>query len=345
MALLARAYGVVLQSDAPIPSLCPKAPREGRARPTVFVSWGSPFASDASVPWAPVHVSDATDDDGSPLFLLARAETNSSLLRLSYGDGTTFWIERGFPVEPDRIWACWPDGMTAEDASTYFLGPVLGHLLRLRGQLVLHASAVGLVPRQHPDHEAAAAVALVGPPGVGKSTTAAAFALRGFPVLSEDAAALREPQAEGAPFDVLPGYPLIRLWADSVEMLCGAPDALPLLTPTWEKRYLALDDVGVDAFLDTPLPLRAIMMLAGREDSAQAPYVEPVPPAEAFIGLVGNTYRNLVLDRGQRIDEFKGLHRLLRTTPVFRIIPHADPGRIDDLLELILETAASPPYR
>ena len=343
MEFVARAYGVVLQSDAPIPGLHSHASLGRRTGSSALIAWGTPLALDGSVSWGLVHVSDVTDDDGVPMFCLARAESNPSLLRLSYVDGTTFWIERGFQNEPDQISAWWPDGMTSEDASTYFLGPVLGYLLRMRGQIVLHASAVGLAPRDHPDHEAAGAVALVGPPGAGKSTTAAAFAMRRCPVLTEDAAALREPQGENAPFDVLPGYPLIRLWADSVEMLYGAPDALPLLTPTWDKRYLALDETGVDAFLDTPLPLRAIMMLERREDSDDAPRAEMIPPAEAFIALVGNTYRNLVLDRDQRIDEFRGLHRLLRTTPVFRIIPHVDPDRIDDLLDLILETAASTP--
>jgi len=31
----------------------------------------------------------------------------------------------------------------------------------------------------------------------------------------------------------------------------------------------------------------------------------------------------------------------LRTTPVYRIIPHADPARLDDLLDLILATASA----
>jgi len=31
----------------------------------------------------------------------------------------------------------------------------------------------------------------------------------------------------------------------------------------------------------------------------------------------------------------------LRTTPVYRIIPHADPARLGDLLDLIIETATA----
>ena len=39
---------------------------------------------------------------------------------------------------------------------------------------------------------------------------------------------------------VQPAYPQLRLWPDSVAMLYGAPDVLPPLTPTWDKRALAL---------------------------------------------------------------------------------------------------------
>ena len=102
----------------------------------------------------------------------------------------------------------------------------------MRGVVPLHASAVAVA-----NH----AVALVGAPGAGKSTTAAAFAQRGFPVLSDDLAALTERENQ---FFVQPGYPRVNLWPDSVSALFGSHDALPPITPTWEKRYMALDRDG-----------------------------------------------------------------------------------------------------
>ena len=192
---------------------------------------------------------------------------------------------------------------------------------------------------------------MVGPPGAGKSTMAAAFARRGHGVLTEDVCALceagsgcrdafgKEDVAPGS-VDVLPGYPLVRLWPDSVEMLYGSPEVLPLLTPTWDKRYLALGGQG-PPFCDDPLPLRAIVLLAPREDS-EAPRVEPVPPAEALIHLVGNTYKNLLLERDQRVSEFRFLHRLLERIPVWRAFPLTDPAYLDPLLDLLLDLASGP---
>ncbi len=111
--------------------------------------------------------------------------------RLRYCDGVEFVVDR----RGTRVWARWPDKATLEDVTVYLLGPVLGFLLRLRGITCLHASAVAVDGQ---------ALAFMGPPGAGKSTTAAAFARRGYPVLTDDITALEE---KGERFWVLPGGP------------------------------------------------------------------------------------------------------------------------------------------
>src|SRR5271156_6758875 len=73
--------------------------------------------------------------------------------------------------------------------------------------------------------------------GAGKSTTAAAFARRGFAILSDDVSALWDCRP---PFLLQPAYPQLRLWPSSVRLLFGADDALPPLTPNWDKRGLDL---------------------------------------------------------------------------------------------------------
>src|SRR5258708_20495864 len=116
-------------------------------------------------------------------------------------------------------------------------------------------------------------VVFVGAEGAGKSTTAAAFARQGFGVISDDVAALVE-GPEG--FRVMPAYPHLCLWQDSVEMLYGSADALPRFSTGWEKRRLALGDQGT-RFANRSLPLGAIYLLANRRP-AQAPFVEAVRP-------------------------------------------------------------------
>src|SRR5262249_22104194 len=148
----------------------------------------------------------------------------------------------------------------------------------------LHASAIGVDGR---------AIALIGPAGAGKSTTAAAFARQGYPGLSEGVVALRD---QGDSLLVEPGYPLSRLWAESVQALFGSRDALPPLTPNWNKQYLDLTQNDF-SFQRQPLPLAALYFLDGRSDDPAAPFVEAVPPQTGLVELVTNTYTNYMLDQ------------------------------------------------
>ena len=86
-----------------------------------------------------------------------------AFLRVSYFDGTEFWLDR----EISTLWAHWSDKSSLENTLSYLVGPVLGLLLRLRGVVCLHGSAVAIGDR---------GIIFVGAEGAGKSTTAAAFA-------------------------------------------------------------------------------------------------------------------------------------------------------------------------
>lgn len=240
----------------------------------------------------------------------------------SYSDGVRFAVER----RGSEVWADWPDNSTFEDACTYLLGPVMGFVLRLHGVVCLHASAVAIGDR---------AIALVGLPGAGKSTTAAAFACGGYPVLSDDVVALGD---QGARFFVQPGYPRVNLWSDSVLTLFGSQDALPRITPTWDKHYLPLGRNG-HHFASSPLTLGAIYILDSRDSSLTAPIIEAVPGKEAFMSLVANTYVNYLLDQEMRRNEFDVLGRVVSEIPVRRVRPPAESSVIFKVCEAIAADA------
>jgi hypothetical protein len=267
-------------------------------------------------------VSPYADDAGNPALQIWKSP-DGLYLRLAYYDGTQFWLERA----GKEIWATWPSASTLEDACSYLLGPVLGLLLRLRGITCLHASAVALE-----DYS----VAFVGAEGAGKSTTAAAFAREGHGVLSDDVVALAE---NGSEFLVLPAYPHLCLWPESVTMLYGSADALPHFSKGWEKHRMSLGDRQT-RFESQPLTLGAIYFLGERRPVA-APSVEAVRPQAALMSLVADTFANKILDREMRAREFDVLGRLVTTVPVRQVFPHSDPSRILDLCRLIREDFAS----
>jgi hypothetical protein len=262
-----------------------------------------------------------SSSDGGPVRLpnlQVGLSSNREHFGFFYADGVRFAVDR----RGSEVWADWPENYTLEDACTYLVGPVMGFVLRLRGTVCLHASAVAIGDR---------AIALVGSPGAGKSTTAAAFACAGFSVISDDIVAVAH---TGDQFLVQLGYPRVNLWPDSVLTLFGSKDALPCITPTWDKRYLPLVQNG-HPFASRPLPLGAIYILDSRDAALTAPVVEEVSGEEAFMALVANTYVNYLLDQDMRRTEFDLLSRLVSETPVRRVRSLNDPSAVFDLCEAI----------
>jgi hypothetical protein len=313
-------YGLAIKSNRLIPRLRPmpasmQVDLDVRCGERPCWMGNDPLAAGLPV-W---YISPYTDEQGAPglvIYELAGGE----YLWLCYSDGVEFVLER----RGIGLWAIWPETMPLEDVALYLLGPVLGIVLYLRGALCLHASAVAMGGR---------AVAFVGDSGAGKSTTAAAFARLGYPVLAEDVVVLRE---VGGEWLVPPAYPYVRLWAPSVEMLFGNDQALPRLSPSWEKRGLDLLAEGYQ-FQSEPLPLGAVYFLGGRRRDPAAPMVQAMSAADGLITLLTNSYAVNLPGGAARGREFISFGRVAAQYPLKRIIPHADPTRLISLCSTILE--------
>jgi hypothetical protein len=244
---------------------------------------------------------------------------NSQFHRILYSDGRIVIID----ADGMRVWAAGPENASAEDTATSLLGPIFGLVLRLRGITCLHASAVAV---------GKSAIALAGPSGSGKSSTAAAFARLGYPVLTDDKAALLHADNY---YQVQPAYPSIRLWAESVSSQFGSEDALPRITPNWDKRFLDLNSPGF-RFQSDPLPLAAIYFLGERTDAPDAPRVEPMSPRTGLLALVSDLHASNMLNRRGRAMEFELLGRLAESVPLRHVTPSADFDRIAELCKLIV---------
>jgi hypothetical protein len=243
---------------------------------------------------------------------------------LSYADGTDFLVD----AAGNRLWGKWSAPFTFEDAATYLVGPVLGFVLRRRNILALHASSVSVCGN---------AVILCGCSESGKSTTAAALALRGVPVLADDISAIRI--EEDAVYSDS-GYPRICLWPDAVASLLGSSEALPKITPSWEKRFLLLDGVRAK-FESKKAPVGVVYIFAERTCEENAPRIEGLGMRDALLELVQRTYMNWVLDRDQRGAELDVLTKLVASVPVRTIVPHVDPARLEVLCEMLIKDAES----
>ncbi|MDR3514479.1 MAG: hypothetical protein P4M00_01585 [Azospirillaceae bacterium] len=174
-------------------------------------------------------------------------------------------------------------GAGAADIRTFLLGTVLSLLCLQRDLCPLHAAGVAIDGR---------AVLLAADSGYGKSTLAAALALRGHVPLA-DSFCVIDAFAAGGP-QVLPSFPAISLWRDAATAL-GLPESgrLPTRSGLAKHRHVIGDH---HAFPRQPVPLAAVAVLswAGR---MQMPAFIPLDGVAGAAELHRLVHRQRVADR------------------------------------------------
>lgn len=176
---------------------------------------------------------------------------------------------------------CYPDaGTPAQTVRHLLLDQVLPVLLSQPGRPVLHGSAVSTP---------AGAVAFLGSSGRGKSTLTASFALAGCPLMTDDCLLVRERAGE---FVVVPSYPGVRLWPETITALHGDSIATSNVAHYTAKKRLEAGDARLP-FADAPAVLRRVYLL-----DAPTPHGSPeeisitsVSGRDAVIELLSYTFR------------------------------------------------------
>ena len=220
------------------------------------------------------------------------------------------------------MWCTWPESASLEDTCTYLSGPILSLLLRLRGALALHASAVQI---------GSGAIGFVGAHEAGKSTLAAALGAAGCRVVTDDVLHVR---AEGTRWMVEPFASMLRLWPDGAQLALGAGAELPAIAAGWDKRALHLG--GAIPAANAPLPLLALAWLAPRGSEAA---IEPLSAGTALVHLAANSSAAHLLDSASRAVEFSALASLVRCVPCAAITAPSDPAAFPDFVTCVLEWA------
>lgn len=203
-------------------------------------------------------------------------------------------------------------------ATTHLLGQVIGFVLRLRGTVSLHAACVALGGR---------AVAIAGPSSAGKSTLAAAFAVRGDVVLSDNITALRE---EGGTFLALPGPYRFLLGDDAATAIFGDAARFPSIITTAEKRVIAPPPPP-----RSPLPLGAVFILDRSAEPLSEPVVAQFDRKEALIALLHNSYGSVFFTPAMRAADLELLARVALSVPVFDLLLPKDLAALPRAMEAI----------
>jgi hypothetical protein len=282
-------YGLGLHSEFPIPELL----ESGSAAADIVVRRASVPVVSTSRPPASAQPSEPDDS-----WAERRAQGAETLCVFA---GVGRYLVRGGQLvlvdpEPDVDFAA---------VRHLLLGPVLAHLLWQRDVFALHASVVGVRGRH---------LAFLGVSGEGKSTIAAALEAAGHVLVCDDVAGLvqREKCVE-----VLPGFPRIRLHADSLRSIGDDPGQHPFVHDQIEKR---LKRVG--SFATGAVVLDAIYVLA----TTVVPALERLPPGASVVEILRHTYY-----AHQFAPLYGFQHHLQRATRIAELVPSFRLGRPKDL--------------
>jgi hypothetical protein len=187
---------------------------------------------------------------------------------------------------------------------------LLDHVLPLaisrREPLALHASAVH-VPRL-------GTIAFVGQTGAGKSTLAAAMALAGCDVVTDDCLVVDLRSGCLA----APGYGGVRLWHDAARglNLSLESQAAARVAHYTAKRRLLHDEV---TFRRTPSPIVAVFVLGRRRPKGLPTRAAVLGARERLMALAPCVYVLDVEDRQQLAAMFQGLTTLVSRVLVARL--------------------------
>lgn len=217
--------------------------------------------------------------------------------------------------------SAWPEaGCTEETLRHLLLDQVLPRVLAHRGSLVLHAGAVSIGGR---------GVAFLGETGAGKSTLTASFHDAGHPVLSDDGLVLEQ---QGGTVQVLPTYPSVRLWPESVAgVYPEAPEVAPMAHYSAKRRLVLASEP------DAPrcsLPLGACFVLM--RTPGGEPEISRLLPATGCMQIVRNTFQLDLSDSKRTAQCFRSAAAAAQAVPMFALRYPTAFSRLGDARAAIL---------
>lgn len=210
------------------------------------------------------------------------------------------------------------------DAVRLFLtGSVLTGILHQRGYFPIHACVIEIEGK---------AVAFSGQSGAGKSTIAAAFAKRGFRILSDDVCAVK--LSEGAPV-VYPASPQIKLLQNTLEQFEMSYKDLPEVGDE-RRKYRYMDSAS---FHEEPLILSCIYLI--RKVPKEEIEIWPLEGVEKFKELVMATHKRNIL-KGQRDHsmQFEACQFLSRHVDVKKLKHTRKLDQLNFVIDAVLEDLA-----
>lgn len=283
-----KVYGLAVASDFNIPEL-----KSHEGVPQVNISFGK--------------VSHCLDN---PVEKGVRFQASPDEFLLKIDNVAWYYVLRGKEIIIEPF-----SGAKHKDIRVFLLGSVFAALLHQRNYLVLHGSAVEVKGK---------AVIFTGVSGAGKSTLAASLYKRGYKLITDDLCAVKFSE-EGVP-QLMPGFPNLKLWADSAKVLGQDINVLSSVRDNLEKyRINAENNFSMEAL---PISHMYVLNLHNKPD-IKVSKLEALKKLEA---VINNTYR-LRFVKGQvgKAVHFKQCGKAAKHLDVYDLFRPRGEFMIDEL--------------
>lgn len=287
------AYGLTFSSLHPLPELCP-----GTGEPDVHIYYG--------------EVQESLHDVKKKGVCYQISSSNNVLLSIPE-------IARYLICDGNKIIIHREHGAMDNAINLFLLGSAMGALLHQRGMILFHGNGIVINNK---------CVVFLGHSGKGKSTLAAFFSKKGYQVLADDLCGIT--LSENGTAVVNPGYPYLKLWSDTIEMIGENNEGLKAIRPGLEKYNFPL----YDGFYSKQLPLEKIYIL----DSGNSKkfVLTPLKGPEKLIELVNQTYRKKFINgMGKEATHFNNCIKIAENIPLFKLNCLKNKESLDELITSI----------
>lgn len=296
-----RAYGLIFQSDHPIDAL---TQCDEQAADVTIIRQNF----DAQIKGQVFAASYANWRAAENVLMLQIRNVGQYLIR----GGTEIWID------PDA-------NATLDDLNAFLISSAFAALLQQREFLTLHASAIA-GPQ--------GAVLFIGRSGVGKSTTLAALADRGFGMVTDDIGAISFDTEHSA--QITPSFPSARLRRDAVLALGKTLGDYKQVRNDVDKYLVPVANFGTGR-----MPVDQIFIL-DTHDHARID-IESLNQSDAFTWIARCTFRKRFYDGMQMSGfHFAAVSRFTASTQVRRVCRPGHPNQLEELIDKLAQEISRP---
>jgi hypothetical protein len=238
---------------------------------------------------------------------------------LTIPDTGRFYVQTGNKIIFERFGE-------SDDKSirVFLLSTVMAAVFIQRGLFPFHAGSVNVNGK---------GVLFSGISGAGKSSMVTGYYKKGFPVINDDVSLIK---AIDNKLKVIPGFPRIKLWVDTLKAFNEDPDKYQKIRESIEKRHVPIHD----DFQKEPVDLFAIIILAVRNTSDID--IKEVKGIEKFNVLRRHSFRYQFIEGlGMSKNHFETISDIAASTKVFRLFRPRKGFHVEELINIVNKSIAN----